>query len=222
MHSRNPLPLSALALVLFAALLSSAQNVTTFNPSLTYGTWEGWGTSLAWWAQAFGTQTALADIFFTLNTTTYNGVSLPGLGLNIVRYNAGACSKNTDPDGDHMVVSPDITASRQMDAFWLDWTSTVPTSSSWSWTVDANQRNMLALALNRGVTKVELFSNSPVWWMTYNLNPSGSTSGSSDNLESWNYDQHAVYLATIAAFAKANWGVTFASVEAFNEPSVSS
>ncbi|KAF8205806.1 glycoside hydrolase superfamily [Mycena galopus ATCC 62051] len=215
--------------MLFRGLLTSATLLpaalaavtTTIDPNTNYGTWEGWGTSLAWWAKAFGTQTTLADIFFTKNTVTYNGVVLPGLGLNIIRYNAGASSTNEDPDGDTMVVSPDITASRQMSTFWLDWNSIVPTSSSWSWTVDANQRNMMSLAIARGANLVELFSNSPVWWMCYNLNPSGSNDGSSDNLESWNWDQHAVYLATVAEYAAANWGVKFTSVEAFNEPSAS-
>jgi galactan endo-1,6-beta-galactosidase len=57
-----------------------------------------------------------------------------------------------------------------------------------------------------------------MWWMCYNHNPSGADSGSSDNLQSWNYQQHAVYLATVAKYAKDNWGVTFTSVEGFNEP----
>ncbi|KAJ7503127.1 glycoside hydrolase superfamily [Mycena galericulata] len=213
--------LSSLALALVAARGTAAQSTTTILPSTTYGTWEGWGTSLAWWAQAFGTQTALADVFFTLDTTTYNGYKLPGMGLNIVRYNAGACSQNADADGAHMVLSPDMVPSREMQAFWLDWNSSDPTTASWSWTVDANQRNMLTLGLDRGVTIVELFSNSPVWWMTNNLNPSGSNDGSSDNLETWNWDSHAVYLATIAQYAQEHWGVTFTSVEAFNEPSAS-
>ncbi len=52
-----------------------------------------------------------------------------------------------------------------MDAFWLDWASSDPTSASWDWTVDANQRAMLQKAWARGATKLELFSNSPVWWM---------------------------------------------------------
>ncbi|KAJ6563013.1 glycoside hydrolase superfamily [Mycena vulgaris] len=211
----------ALAATLLAARPAVADDTTILNPTTNFGTWEGWGTSLAWWAKAFGTQTALADIFFTRNTVTYNGHFLPGLGLNIIRYNAGASSSNRDPSGDTMVVSPNINASRQIDAYWLDWTSTDPASASWSWNVDANQRNMMSLAIARGANIVELFSNSPVWWMCYNLNPSGSTSGSSDNLESWNWDQHAVYLATIAAYAKTHWGVTFTSVEAFNEPSAS-
>ncbi|KAJ7624359.1 family 5 glycoside hydrolase [Roridomyces roridus] len=212
---RSHTTLLALAL---AARLALGQNTTTFVPSTNFGTWEGWGTSLAWWAKAFGNQAALADVFFTLNTVTFNGHTLPGLGLNIVRYNAGATSKNVDPDGDSIQLPSTMIPSREMDTFWLNWNNTDPTSTSWTWTVDANQRNMLTLAVARGAI-AELFSNSPVWWMTYNLNPAGSTDGSSDNLESWNYDQHAIYLANIAARAKQSWGVTFASVEAFNEPS---
>ncbi|KAJ7164891.1 endo-beta-1,6-galactanase [Mycena filopes] len=215
MRFRVLLPLAATLL----ARPAIADETTTINASSNFGTWEGWGTSLAWWAKAFGTQTALADIFFTRNTVSFNGHVLPGLGLNIIRYNAGASSTNKDPDGDTMVVSPNIQASRQIDTYWPDWTSTDPTSSSWTWTVDANQRSMMTLAIQRGANLVELFSNSPVWWQLYNLNPSGSQSGSTDNLESWNYDQHAIYLANIAAFAKAHWNVTFTSVEAFNEPS---
>lgn len=143
MHFRVLLPLAATLL----ARPAVADETTTINASSNFGTWDGWGTSLAWWAKAFGTQTALADIFFTLNTVSFNGKILPGLGLNIVRYNLGASSTNKDPDGDSMVVSPDITPSRQIDAYWLDWTSTDPTSASWSWTVDANQRNMVSLGL---------------------------------------------------------------------------
>lgn len=198
--------------------LAVADETTTINPNSDWGIWEGWGVSLAWWAAAFGTNDNLADIFFTLDTTALGSQNLPGLGLNIVRYNAGACSWNT-AGGETMVVSPDMIASRQMDGYWLDWTSTSPSSSSWSWGVDSNQRNMVSLAQDRGVNIIELFSNSPMWWMCYNYNPSGSNDGSSDNLQSWNYDQHAVYLATIAEYASQNWGFSFTSVEAFNEPS---
>ncbi|KAJ7176057.1 endo-beta-1,6-galactanase [Mycena crocata] len=211
--------LLTLAVALLATRPAVADTTTTINPSTNFGTWEGWGTSLAWWAKAFGTQTTLADIFFTRNTVSFNGRSYPGLGLNIVRYNAGASSFNKDPDGDTMVASPKIKASRQIDTFWPDWTSTSPNSTSWTWTVDVNQRNMMSLAIARGANLVELFSNSPPWWMLYNLNPSGSTNGASDNLESWNLNQHAVYMATVASWAATHWGVTFTSVEAFNEPS---
>ncbi|KAM6485314.1 glycoside hydrolase superfamily [Trichoderma sp. SZMC 28011] len=76
---------------------------------------------------------------------------------------------------------------------------------------------MLQKAKANGANIFELFSNSPMWWMCLNHNPSGS--GSSDNLQSWNYQNHAVYLANIAQHAQQNWGIQFQSVEAFNEPS---
>lgn len=212
------LPLLALTLAIANCPLTAADETTTISSSTNWGTWEGWGVSLAWWAKAFGTNDDLADIFFRTDTVTWDSQSLPGLGLNIVRYNAGACSWNTY-DNDTMVVSPDIIASRQMDGYWLNWASTDSSSSSWSWDVDSNQVAMLQKAKDNGADIFELFSNSPMWWMCYNLNPSGSDDGSSDNLESWNYDQHAIYLATIAEYAADNWGITFTSVEAFNEPS---
>lgn len=200
------------------AVLAAADETWTINASSNWGTWEGWGVSLAWWAKAFGSRDDLADIFFTLDTTTFNSQSLPGLGFNIARYNAGACSNNTY-GSDTMVESPDIGASRQIDGFWWDWGSSDPSSSSWHWSVDANQRAMLTKAVANGANHLELFSNSPMWWMLYNKNPSGSNDGSSDNLQSWNYADHSHYLAEIALHAKNNWGVAFESVEPFNEPS---
>jgi len=210
--------LLAFALAIANCSFTVADVTTTIDPTSNWATWEGWGVSLAWWAKAFGDRDDVADVFFTLDTTVFNSQVLPGLGLNIVRYNAGACSWN-NISGDVMVVSPDMITSRQMDGYWLNWDSTDSSSTSWSWSVDSNQRNMLWNARDRGVNIFELFSNSPMWWMCYNHNPSGSNDGSSDNLQSWNYDQHAIYLATIAEYASVNWGFSFTSIEAFNEPS---
>lgn len=198
-------------------LTASANYLTTVNPGTNWGAWKGWGTSLCWWGKAFGANTMLADIVFTTNTVTYNGTALPGLGLNIVRYNAGACTSNSI-NGQSMVASPKIKPSRQMDGYWLDWFSTDPGSSSWNWYTDANQRNLLWAARDRGVNVFELFSNSPMWWMCDNHNPSGNANGSLDNLQPRNHQQHAVYLATIAKYAHDHWGFEFGSVEAFNEP----
>src|SRR5260370_38796765 len=58
------------------------------DPTKNLGTWEGWGSSLAWWARAIG-GTANSDYYAALifNTKTTHGY--PGLGLNTVRYNIG-------------------------------------------------------------------------------------------------------------------------------------
>lgn len=195
---------------------AAADSTAKVNPAVSYGTWEGWGTSLAWWAGVFGNRDDFADLFFTTKSVTYNGTSLPGLGLNIARYNLGGCSANSY-DGSSMVASPNIPAFKQIEGYWHDWAAATPTSSSWDWSSDATQRAALVKATQRGAIS-ELFSNSPMWWMCANHNPSGAAGGG-NNLQSWNYQQHAVYLATVAQYAKANWGVNFASVEAFNEPS---
>ncbi|KAI1296235.1 glycoside hydrolase superfamily [Xylaria venustula] len=197
-----------------------ADITTTIAASSNYGVWDGWGTSLAWWAAAFGNRDDLATAVFSLEDVSLNGVTLPGLGLTIVRYNAGATTTNSI-DGDSIVESPDIDPTRLVEGYWLDWTSSDPTSSSWLWSQDANQRAMLQKAQSHGANLFELFSNSPIWWQLNNHNPSGSNDGSSDNLQTWNHQQAAVYLSTIALYAKNNWGITFHSVEAFNEPSAS-
>ncbi|MFJ4617865.1 beta-1,6-galactanase [Streptomyces sp. NPDC088812] len=188
------------------------------TPSTTYGTWEGWGTSLAWWANVFGARNDFADLFFTTNSVSYGGRTLPGLGLNIARYNLGACSWNS-VGGETMVASANIPGFKQIEGYWQDWNDEDPTSSAWDWTADADQRAMLVKAVQRGAT-TELFANSPMWWMCLNHNPSGAADGG-NNLQSWNYRQHASHLAAVALYARDNWGVDFATVDPFNEPSSS-
>ncbi|MFZ4276699.1 glycoside hydrolase [Streptomyces arboris] len=194
-----------------------ADSTVTVDPAVNWGTWEGWGTSLSWWARALGNRDDLADIFFTTKWVTYGGKSLPGLGLNIARYNAGASSWNQTASGDRMVVSNYIQPWKRIEGFWQDWTSEDPTSSAWNWSADANQRAMLLKATERGAIS-ELFAKSPMWWMCKNHNPSGA-GVHQDNIQSWNHRPYASYLAAVALRAKEDWGVDFVSVEPFNEPS---
>ncbi len=196
------------------ATAARADTTVSITPSADHGTWEGWGTSLAWWANVFGDRDDLANLFFTLNTVAYNGTSLPGLGLTIARYNLGACSGNT-VNGERMVASPNIPAYKQIQGFWQDWANTDP--ASWNWSADARQRAALVKATQRGATS-ELFANSPMWWMCLNHNPSGAAGGG-NNLQSWNYAQHAQHLAVTARRARDSWGVGFRTVDPFNEPS---
>ncbi|KAI0016549.1 endo-beta-1,6-galactanase [Xylariomycetidae sp. FL0641] len=211
--------LTSAALLAAGASLTAADTTTTPDPTTTWGEWEGWGVSLAWWAAAFGTRADLADMLFSLDRTSYNGgAPVPGLGLTIARYNAGACSWNR-VDGEAMVVSPEMMPSRQIEGYWLDPSSADVSSPAWNWTADAAQRAMLAAAAARGADTFELFSNSPMWWACANRNPAGSDDGASDNLPPDRYRAHAAYLAAVAARARDAWGVAFRSVEAFNEPS---
>ena len=188
-------------------------------PSLRY-TWDGWGAALSWWATVFGMNDTLADLFYTRNTVSLLGRSLPGLGLNIVRYNLGACTWNSvpgTPEPVKMYQSPNIVRRKQIEGYWLNWDSTDPASASWNWSADSNQRNMMWKARDRGADLFEMFSVSPIWWMCNNYDPSGSGDGL-DNLQTWNRQQHARYVAIVAKYAHDNWGVNFTSVDPFNEP----
>ncbi|GAB3930997.1 hypothetical protein GCM10029976_033970 [Kribbella albertanoniae] len=212
--------LAAAGVTAASAVLSTgtarADATVRVDPAADQGAWEGWGTSLAWWANVFGDRDDFADLFFTTKTVSYNGASLPGLGMNIARYNLGACSWNA-VGSERMVASPNIPRFKQIEGFWQDWGNEDPASAAWNWNADAKQRAMLTKATQRGAIS-ELFANSPMWWMCSNHNPSGAADGG-NNLQSWNHRQHALHLAATARRARDQWGVNFRTVDAFNEPS---
>ena len=64
----------------------------------------------------------------------------------------------------------------------------------------------------------EAFSNSPPWWMTNSGCVSGGVNGA-DNLKSDYFDDFADYLSEVAKHFKEEWGITFRTIEPFNEPS---
>ncbi|BDI32354.1 hypothetical protein CCAX7_44050 [Capsulimonas corticalis] len=230
LRSAGALRLGAAVLLasVWAPMAARADYTTTVNPATSWGTWRGWGSSLAWWANQFGTRDDMANVLYTTNTVAFTSnqgtQSLPGLGFNVVRYNVGGTGTQPINVGGS-VATPNnpstLPAFKMIPTYWLDWASSSPTSSSWNWTVDSNQRNMMWKARDRGVNVFELFSNSPPWWMCINSSTTGSNSGSGDNLQSWNYQSFAVYMATVAKYSHDNWGVTFTSVEPFNESSSS-
>lgn len=168
--------------------------------------------------KAYGDSERLADLLYTGKTVEFSGQKLPGLRFNIVRYNAGASSWNTLADGRRMVESNTILPFRQIEGFWLDPSNRDPASAAWDWSVDANQRTLMLRARDRGADRFELFSNSPMWWMTKNDNPSGAAD-KGNNINPAHYDDFAYYLATIARHAHDQWDLRFTSVAPFNEPS---
>ena len=198
-------------MLVLAASIVKADNTVVVSSSETFGTWEGWGTSLCWWANQFGDRDDMADILFTQNDVKWDGHRLPGLGLNIVRYNLGG-------SGPGMTASPKNPPFKQIEAFWLDWKSRDPKSQNFDWSRDAKQRTMLTKAKERGADRFELFVNSPVWWMCNNHNTSGANDGR-DNLQNWNYTQFAASIAITVKQAADDWGIPFQSVAPFNEPS---
>ncbi|MEU0375605.1 glycoside hydrolase [Streptomyces sp. NPDC006283] len=189
------------------------------DPSRAHG-WQGWGASLSWWANVFGTNDTLADIFYTTRQVTYQGRTLPGLGLNVVRYNLGASmSQPAYPGGPSQANSPNHPAYKKIDGYWLNWLSDDPgNTKSWDWTRDREQRAMAEKARDRGADVFQIFSCSPMWWMCKNHNPCGAPDGG-DNLQTWNYRQHAQYMAVVAKHFREHGGMHVSSVVPFNEPS---
>ncbi|KAL1892295.1 hypothetical protein Cpir12675_004581 [Ceratocystis pirilliformis] len=196
--------------------LAAAEVKIKVDPAITYPGWEGWGTSLAWWAAVFGDRDDLADAFFSLKETKLNDQTIPGLGFTIARYNAGACTKN-QVNNVGINITTNMIPSRAMEGFWLNDESADINSASWDWEVDKNQRLMLSKAVERGVTHTELFSNAPMWWMLENLNPAGGNDGGNNLLPEY-FAKHADYMAAVAEKAARDWGVTFTTIEPFNEP----
>lgn len=183
------------------------------DPSHELGIWEGWGSSLAWWARAIG-GTNNADYYADLIYSSRVVDGCPGLGLNIVRYNlgGGGIAQPLENKGPKLQWQMDI------HGYWVDPKSADPRSDSWNWSADSNQRAILLKARERGANVFEMFSDSPMWWMNSNHSTAGSDTGG-NCLEPSNTNHLATYLATVARYAADRWGIRFGSVEPFNEPS---
>lgn len=181
------------------------------HPRQDLGAWQGWGSSLAWWARAIG-GTSNADYFADLIYTTKATDGYPGLGLNVVRYNVGGGGANQPKENK----GPKLQWQMDIHGYWTDPNTVDP--SMWEWTTDHNQRSLMLKARERGANVFEMFSDSPMWWMNSNHSTAGSDTGG-DCLLPENYERFAFYLATVARYSSDHWGINFASVEPFNEPS---
>lgn len=209
-RARRPILVSALVTAIAGGCLVAAippvqaadpPTITVF-PEQQYQQIEGWGTSLAWWANVVGgwddaARNAVADALFD---------PVDGIGMNVVRYNIGG-------------VTPSQTCSM---ANWYPGAiveSFQTADGVWDWTKDANQRWMLDAAQDRGAGSVQAFANSAPSWMTANGCSGGnSTSG---NLQPANYQKYVDYLVRVVQHFQQSWGTTFDTVEPFNEPAQS-
>ena len=168
------------------------------NPAVRHQTFEGWGTSLCWWANNVGGwQPANRDALVDLVVDPVNG-----LGYNVFRYNIGG---GDDPTHTHMG------AFKNMPGF-------EPSAGTFTWTADANQRAVLQRIVARGTDLVlEAFSNSPPYWMTKSGCAAGNTDGS-NNLKDDSYGLFASYLAEVVKQFRDSFGITFRTLEPMNEP----
>lgn len=161
-------------------------------------TFEGWGTSLCWWANHVGGWSESA------RNAVVNAVVDPvlGLGYNIFRYNIGG---GENPSHSHMQQY------RDMPGF-------LTADGEWTWDADANQRAILLAINDLGSDLIfEAFSNSPPYWMTKSGCASGHSSGA-ENLNEDAYDAFADYLTEVVKHYRDEYGVGFRTLEPLNEP----
>ena len=177
---------------------ASGTTLVVVNPGVRHQTFEGWGTSLCWWANHVGGwSTANRNALVDKMTDATNG-----LGYNVFRYNIGG---GDDPTHTHMGQY------KNMPGF-------EPSSGTWDWTADANQRAILQrIVADNANAILEAFSNSPPYWMTKSGCASGNTDGS-NNLNDSSYNAFADYLTEVVKHYHDTFGITFRTLEPLNEP----
>jgi len=181
-------------LLAFGHLAMTQTMTTTVDPSIQYQTWEGFGTSLAWWAHIVG------DYPEPLRTQLVDK-AIGDLGLNILRYNIGG---GEAPGLNYMEVRARVPGYINPDG-------------SYDWNADAAQRWVLNRGIHLGANKFEAFSNSPPYFMTVSGSVTGGVGGK-DNLKPEKTTEFADYLATVTKHFRDTWGVNFETIDPMNEP----
>src|SRR5215467_1267850 len=197
---------------------------------------QGWGTSLAWWANVVGgwqSSEQIVDALFGLPDREHPD----RLGLNVIRYNVGAspvlwCEVKDQPAGCAGELSRDgpfpVADLRRVPACGAfgpgkaipalaDAPGARPDLAR-----DRNQMGVLRAAISRqprGSFVLEAFANSPPWWLTVNGCPQGNPDllDAYDNLAAADYGAYADYLADVLhAFSER--GIRFDTLDPLNEP----
>ncbi|MFI2425741.1 RICIN domain-containing protein [Streptomyces sp. NPDC018955] len=183
------------------------------DPSYQQEEFEGWGTSLVWFANATGDyppqiREKLARLLFGDD----------GLALNIARYNIGG---GNAPD-----VKDYLRAGGAVEGWWkapagttredTDWWD-AEDPADWNEDADATQRWWVD-RIKKDITHWETFSNSPPWFMTVSGYVSGGFDATADQLKAESVDDFAAYLAGATKRLEKAHGIKVDTVDPFNEP----
>jgi O-glycosyl hydrolase len=160
---------------------------------------EGWGTSLSWFANGINTDDTTKDYLCKL---LFEKDNADGLQLNIIRYNIGGC------DGTEVGFRE---GGKVRGFYGVD-------KTEWN-TIDTFQRYFLKKGKELGVTKFEAFSNSPPKAMCISGDTQGNKNRFRDNLKAESIDKFTEYLVDVTRYLIDNDKVPFTSVSPINEPS---
>lgn len=173
-------------------------SISKLNPD----TFEGWGTSLCWWAHRVGFSRKLtekaAGLFF----------GDEGLRLNIMRYNIGG---GDDPTHNHI---------KRTDSEIPGWVKLEKGKEIFTPDSDKNQLNVLekAYAAAGDDAYVEAFSNSPPYFMTVSGCSSGGKNPLSNNLKQSEITSFSRYLAKVCEYIQEEKEIKIKSLASMNEP----
>lgn len=158
-------------------------------------TFDGWGISLCWWANVKYPENILNELINLL-------FSKDGLALNIVRYNLGGGS---DPNlKQNFRLGGNIPCIMNSD-------------NNFNLENDHLQLDILDKSVKAGVNKVEIFCNSPPYFMTKSGYSNGSTKSWDCNLRSDAIDNFVDFLNISYKLLIQKFPIV--SISPFNEPS---
>ncbi len=186
----------------FSVFTSDRTQSIGVNKFVEHQTFEGFGTSSAWWSQTIDDEETAREIARLL----YDDET--GLGLDIYRYNIGGGEKENpacrigDPN-------------RRTESFYVFNKETG--EYEYDFTRDANARRMLDMAVEYGASEVILFCNSPHFSMTASGHASGGLTQYASNLPKENYKAFVDYVLTIADWFVAQ-GYPVTAISPINEP----
>ncbi|OME66892.1 hypothetical protein BSK65_20530 [Paenibacillus odorifer] len=177
--------------------VDAANTTIKLDPNHMKQSWEGWGTSLAWFGNITGgwndkVKNAMADALY----------SPEGLNFNIARYNIGG---GENPAYNTMRQGGEVPGFS-------------PSPGVFDWAQDANQRWWLQAAKERGANILEAFSNSAPYYMTESGSTTGHWDSGKDNLKPDEYENFATYLTDVVKHFKENWNIDFNYLSPMNEP----
>ncbi len=202
----------------------------TPNPAYASAPFEGWGTSLVWFANATGGYPA--DVRQALFDRVFGE---EGLNLNIARYNIGGGNATDVPSylrpGGAVEGwwNPELAASDAEGPVTSEYADRARYEAAWNgddpahydFSADATQRWWID-ALKGKVTKWEAFSNSPPYFLTESGYVSGGINdGSAEQLAADDMDDFADYLVTVVEELEEAHGIEFDTLDPFNEPNTS-
>ncbi|GGI03671.1 RICIN domain-containing protein [Egicoccus halophilus] len=200
------------------AATATAQDVTstvTVRPDPSYHgeTFEGWGTSLVWFANATG------DYPDEIRERLYDLVfGDEGLRLNLARYNVGG---GNAPD-----VEDYLRPGGAVEGWWQAPEGTTRTDRDWWDPNDPDHWNDDADATQRwwvdrirdDIDHWEAFSNSPPYFQTVSGYVSGGFNATAEQIRPDTIDDFVAYLVGVVERLEDAHGIEVDTIDPFNEP----